>query len=156
MNEGGIAPHLTTEWMIKMAKITYTATTLAAEIDTTPKELRKFLRTPDSGVAPVGKGARYQIPLTATQLGALKKKFNAWSEGVAKARAEREQMLSDAAAKKINVLTIATPASEGVKTDDATPEDDELDIDGMSDGEIEKMLDELATEGLDTDDEIEA
>lgn len=138
-----------------MAKITYTATTLAAEIDTTPKELRKFLRTPDSGVAPVGKGARYQIPLTATQLGALKKKFNAWSEGVAKARAEREQMLSDAAAKKINVLTIATPASEGVDENDATPEDDELDIDEMSDEQIENMLDEIATEGLDTD-EVEA
>lgn len=63
-----------------MAKVSYTTATLAPEVGTTPKELRKFLRTDLSGIQSVGKGGRYTVELTATQLNSLKKKFTKWVE----------------------------------------------------------------------------
>lgn len=145
--------------MAKSIKTAFTATTLAAEFGTNPKELRKFLRSPESGIESVGKGARYSFEYTPTQLAALLKKYTAWHQAVETARAARAAELeSIKAAKALTVLTIAVPTDEGtgVETDEATPEDDELDIEGMTDDEIESMLDEIATEGLDTDDEVEA
>jgi hypothetical protein len=143
--------------MIRMAKTVYTAATLAAEVETAPKELRKFLRTEESGVAPVGKGGRYAIEMTATQLAKFKKNFTAWTEANEVARAERkaaleaaqvatevaEDDISDAEAKKINVLTI------GDRGEIMEDDEDSTDFDTMTDEDIEAALDELATEGLD-------
>lgn len=55
-----------------------TTTTLAAEFDTTPRELRKFLRSPESGIEPVGKGSRYALPSSKREVTALRKKHDAW------------------------------------------------------------------------------
>jgi hypothetical protein len=45
--------------MIIMATIT--VNDLATELESTPREVRKFLRSPESGIEPVGKGSRYAI-----------------------------------------------------------------------------------------------
>lgn len=52
-----------------------TTTTLAADFDTTPRTLRKFLRSQDMGV---GKGSRYSLPTTKREVNALRKGFDAW------------------------------------------------------------------------------
>lgn len=57
--------------MIKMA--TLTTTELAAELDTTTRTLRKFLRDDAKGV---GKGSRYAIE--KREVRSLAKRFAAW------------------------------------------------------------------------------
>lgn len=104
-----------------MAKITYTAATLADEVGTDAKTLRKFLRDDTSGIASVGKGGRYSIDLTAPQLAALKKKYAKFQEAAEARKAARAEEM---AAKATNVLTIAKPA-EATETDIVDIEDDE-------------------------------
>jgi len=136
-----------------MAKISYTAATLAAQVEVNAKELRKYLRTPESGIEPVGKGGRYNIELTATGLAKFKKSFSAWRDAQDAARADRD---AEKRAKELNVLTSTPEVTEVEVVEDdteATPE--ELDFDSMTDEDIEAVLDEIATEGLETD-EVEA
>lgn len=57
-----------------------TTTALAQEFETTPRELRKFLRSPESGIAPVGKGSRYTLPGNKREVASLRKRFDAWTE----------------------------------------------------------------------------
>ena len=59
-----------------------TTTTLAAEFDTTPRTLRKFLRSNESGIESVGKGSRYSLPTAKREVNSLKKKFDAWSAAI--------------------------------------------------------------------------
>lgn len=54
-----------------------TTTEIAAELETTPRTLRKFLRAEGQGV---GKGSRYALPSTKRDLTALRKRFAAWDE----------------------------------------------------------------------------
>lgn len=54
-----------------------TTAELAADFDTTPRTLRKFLRADGAGV---GKGARYSLPTAKREVNAMKKRFTAWSE----------------------------------------------------------------------------
>lgn len=54
-----------------------TTTSLAIELDTTPRTLRKFLRSADMGV---GKGSRYALPTAKREVASLKKRFDAWDE----------------------------------------------------------------------------
>lgn len=61
-----------------------TTAQVADELDTTPRTLRKFLRSRGSGVDPVGQGKRYAI--TAESLPTLAAKFETW-EVKANARA---------------------------------------------------------------------
>lgn len=63
--------------MIIMA---HTTATLATEFETTPRELRKFLRSDASGVEGVGKGARYALPGGKREVAAMRKRFDAWVE----------------------------------------------------------------------------
>jgi hypothetical protein len=81
--------------MIKMAKVEYSTKSLSEEIGTTPKELRKFLRSDMSGIESVGKGGRYTIGLTATQLGKMKKSFAKWGEELEAKRAANAQPLTE-------------------------------------------------------------
>lgn len=64
-----------------------TTTTLAQELDTTPRTLRKFLRSEGMGV---GKGSRYALPTSKREVQALAKKFNAWDEARKATPAEAE------------------------------------------------------------------
>jgi hypothetical protein len=63
--------------MIKMATALTTAQ-VADALSTTPRTLRKFLRSDASGIEGVGKGSRYSI--TATQVRSLRSKFAKWDE----------------------------------------------------------------------------
>ena len=54
-----------------------TTTELATDFDCTPRTLRKFLRSSESGIAPVGKGARYALPSSKREVASLRKRFDA-------------------------------------------------------------------------------
>lgn len=60
--------------------MTMTTTDLAATFETTPRELRKFLRSNDSGFESVGKGSRYALPSGKRDLNSMKKRFDAWTK----------------------------------------------------------------------------
>lgn len=55
---------------------TLTTKEVAEELGTDPKTFRRFLRSADSPVTPVGQGNRYGIE--RRQLRTLTKAFNAW------------------------------------------------------------------------------
>lgn len=57
-----------------------TTADIATALDTTPRELRKFLRSEAQGV---GKGARYALPSSKRDIAAMNKRFTAWSEAKA-------------------------------------------------------------------------
>src|SRR5689334_16710886 len=59
--------------------IMQTTADLAADFNTTPRTLRKFLRAEDMGV---GKGSRYALPTTKREVNSLKKRFTAWQESL--------------------------------------------------------------------------
>jgi predicted transcriptional regulator len=54
-----------------------TTADIATELATTPRTLRKFLRSEGRGV---GKGARYALPGSKREVAALAKRFTAWDE----------------------------------------------------------------------------
>lgn len=62
-----------TKGKVKMANATLSAKEIAAELSTTPRKVRKFLRSQDSGV---GRGNRYSV--TSAQVKKMKKAFDAW------------------------------------------------------------------------------
>lgn len=124
--------------MIKMAKVSYTAATLAAEVGTTSKALRVFLRTADSGIESVGKGGRYSIEMTATQLAKFKKTFQAHEEARAAAKAAREAELAASKA--------AHPTAEAADLD-FTEVDEEPTAATLTDEEFADMIAEIAAEG---------
>lgn len=94
--------------MINMAQ--FTTAQVAEKFGTTPRTLRKFLRSDakanETTDSLPGKGSRYA--LEGKQLAALKKRFTAWQAAEAKARAER-------------AVEAAQDAEDQVETD-ATPE----------------------------------
>lgn len=57
-----------------------TTTELADQFETTPRTLRKFLRSPESGIESVGKGSRYALPSGKRDTASLRKRFDAWNE----------------------------------------------------------------------------
>jgi len=136
----------------KTVKTAFTAATLATECETDARTLRKFLRSKDSGIDPVGKGARYSLEFTPTQLGKVKKNFADWTAAAKTAKAARDE---DKAAKALNVLT-STPASQGVDEVDEA----EIDFENMTDEEIDNWADDAvitnALAELDAEDTDEA
>ena len=58
----------------------FTTLEIAQAFETTPRELRKFLRSDSSGITPVGKGRRYALPTSKAQINALAKKFAKWDD----------------------------------------------------------------------------
>lgn len=61
-----------------MAATIYTTAQVAEKFDTTPRELRKFLRSPEGTDSKVGKGQRWGIE--AKKVASLQKRFAAWAE----------------------------------------------------------------------------
>lgn len=78
-----------------MATIMTTAE-IAADLNTTPRTLRKFLRSADSGFDSVGKGSRYAIE--KKHMRSLTKRFNDWQAANAKPEATDEVDTPDTAA----------------------------------------------------------
>jgi hypothetical protein len=68
--------------MMKMAEMT--TAQVAEEFETTPRVLRKVLRSEASGIESVGKGARYTLPGTKRELTKLRKQFDEWTASKAK------------------------------------------------------------------------
>lgn len=62
--------------MIEMTAIT--TTEIAAELNCTTRDLRKFLRSDESPIAPVGKGSRYSIE--KRQLRTIATRYAKWDE----------------------------------------------------------------------------
>lgn len=75
---------------------TITTAELATALDTTPRELRKFLRSDDSGIDGVGKGKRYSLPGTKREITTLRKRYTAWAASQAEAKAARKAALGAA------------------------------------------------------------
>lgn len=71
--------------------MTNTTADIAAALDTTPRTLRKFLRSPESGIEPVGKGSRYALPSTKRDIAKMTKNFNAWAAAQDEARKARTE-----------------------------------------------------------------
>ena len=115
-----------TEGMIGMAKIEYNTTSLAAEVGTAPKELRKFLRSDLSGIEKVGKGGRYNIALTATQLAKMKKNFSQWTADAEKKREEAKIAAEAAQAETITAAMVEEALEEIDAEGDAEPTDDDI------------------------------
>lgn len=78
--------------------IMQTTTELAAALDTTPRTLRKFLRSKESGIESVGKGSRYALPTAKREVNALAKRFNAWHEAQQAPKADEAPQADDAPA----------------------------------------------------------
>lgn len=98
--------------------MTQTTTALAAALDTTPRTLRKFLRSDESGIDSVGKGARYSLPTAKREVNALAKRFNAWGEAQAAKKVDDDATAPEAPADD----------AEGEPTDELEgPTDAELD-----------------------------
>lgn len=66
-----------------MAAQIMTTAEVAAELDTTTRTLRKFLRSDASGVEGVGKGSRYSIE--KKQMRSLRSRFEKWTASLEKA-----------------------------------------------------------------------
>jgi hypothetical protein len=86
----------TNEGMIIMTA-TLTTAEIAEMLETTPRELRKFLRKDEvSGIGRVGKGARYALPASKREINALAKKFAKWVESQESAKnAESDNEVDD-------------------------------------------------------------
>lgn len=100
--------------MIDMTAKTATTAEIASELNTTPRELRKFLRASSQGV---GKGSRYALPANARDLAKMRKNFASWVEA-------RD------AAKSDNTPTneVSTEPTDEVESDELTePTDSDLD-----------------------------
>ncbi len=77
--------------------MTNTPATLATAFDSDARTIRKFLRSPASGIDSVGKGSRYSLPGSKREVNALKKRFDAWSEARApKVTDETPEAIDDA------------------------------------------------------------
>jgi DNA-binding GntR family transcriptional regulator len=72
--------------VIYMAGRTLTPKEIAAEFGTSPKRLRKFLRSETAVEDRPGKGGRWAIP--ASTVKSMRKRFDAWSAEEARKRAE--------------------------------------------------------------------
>lgn len=109
-----------------MTAKTATTAEIAAELNTTPRELRKFLRA-DAKVRNAtdslpGKGSRYALPSTKTAIATLNKRFIAWSASQAESRKAVKVTESDNEVNEVDA--------------DIEPTDAELD---MLDDEVEEF-----------------
>jgi hypothetical protein len=80
--------------MMKMK--TMTTNEFATELDTTPRTLRKFLRSITPKDEQPGKGSRWVLPANATELRKAKKQFSDWSAKQAEEKAAREAAKAEA------------------------------------------------------------
>lgn len=69
---------------------TMTTAQVAAELETDGRTLRKFLRATTPKDEQPGKGARWEIPGTKTNLNKLRKQFNEWHAAQADEKAKRD------------------------------------------------------------------
>lgn len=110
-----------------------TTSEVAEQLGTDPKTLRKFFRSDQCSIEPVGQGKRYAI--TKSDIKELKTAFGAWSSGkVKKATDDDAEPPADKAPKKSKKKT-AKPTKEDEiieDLDDAEPTAEDLeDLDDL-------------------------
>lgn len=108
---------------------TMTTADLAAQLDTDPRTLRKFLRSDASPVESVGKGKRYSLPATKAAISDFSKKFDAWKS----AQAERKAA-HDAEVAETEVLEDEAPEVEA-EAEPTEPDLEALEIDDEADAD---------------------
>lgn len=137
--------------MAKSTKTTFTAAALATELGTDARTARKFFRSPESGIAPVGKGARYTLEFTPTQVKGLRTKFEAWT---AAATARKAEKLAEGVPATVIMTTKTT--TTGTKSSPDTvitvESEEEVSVEDLTDEEFTQMIAEIEAEG----DEVEA
>jgi hypothetical protein len=101
--------------------MTATTAMIADALDTTPRELRKYLRSIDAGV---GKGSRYALPSTKRDIAKMRKGFEAWS---ADQDAKRAAKVAAPAAETPKVVEVEDQNDEVTDLADLDPTDQELD-----------------------------
>lgn len=117
--------------MAKVAKQSFTSASLAEAVGApSPKALRVFLRSEASGVESVGKGGRYALEFTPTQLAKLTKAYEGWTAATAAKRAERAAALEEKAVANVahakSFAPTMTSEDEAIAELDDEPTDDEL------------------------------
>lgn len=93
-------------------KKTYSAKQVASRIGTDAKQLRKFLRDPNSGYKPVGQGGRYDFP--EADLPAIKTAFDAWD--ATKVRRNRQSSAEKKLATSAGLIPGQRKQSPGTDT----------------------------------------
>lgn len=83
--------------MMKMTN-TITTTEFAAELETDTRTARKFLRSITPKDQQPGKGARWEIAGTKTNLNKMRKQFNEWHATQAQEKANRAAEAAEKAA----------------------------------------------------------
>lgn len=116
-----------------------TTASIAESLNTTPRELRKFLRSKAQGV---GKGSRYALPATKTAIAKMRKEFDAWTVA-------RDSEAKAKTAKGVSLIKV--PKVDEVDEVDADA-DDNFDPDLELDGDLDDLADSLD----DMNDEIDA
>lgn len=82
-----------------MANIT--TAELAQEFGSSPRTVRKFLRSVTPREAQPGKGSRWSLPAGKREIATLRKAFDRWSAAEATARAERAARAAEEANEKL-------------------------------------------------------
>lgn len=112
-----------------------TTNEVADEIGTEPKTLRKFFRSNNCSIEPVGQGKRYGI--SADDVEELKAQFAAWAGGKAKKADEDDaEPKPDKAPKKTSSRKKKAP--EPVAEEDDF--DDDLSLDAVADPDDDDIL----------------
>lgn len=117
----------THEGMIIMAQ--FTTAQVAEKFDTTPRNLRKFLRADarnrDAADALPGKGARYS--LEGKDLAPMKKRFKVWAAAEVQAKADRAAKAAEVAAVEVEADEVdEEPTAEDLAGEDPYDDADAL------------------------------
>ena len=114
-----------------MTAKTATTAEIATALQTTPRELRKFLRSTGSGV---GKGSRYALPANKAELTRMGKNFAKWAEAAAEAKAAKKAETDNA--PEADITDETTDDSDSLEPTDA-------DLDAIDDNELEGLNDSI-------------
>lgn len=121
-------------------------TEVAKALDTTPRELRKFLRSEKSGIEAVGQGKRYALP--ESRVTALAKKFDAWKKADDEAKAKKRDEKAKAEKEVDGELEIepTDDDSDDAEVEEITfAEGEEIDFEEIDDEEPRWTRDDLET-----------
>lgn len=127
-----------------------TTAEVAEQLETTPRTLRKFLRSKGSGVEPVGQGRRYA--LTEQSLPKLVDRFNKWSkvddsEDDSEGADEAEAAVADADEELDEIEVEAYDADAEIEDDEFEEvEDDEVDLTELTVKELKQLAEDQGIE----------
>jgi hypothetical protein len=88
--------------MEMMIMSTMTPTEFAATVDSTGREVRKFLRSITPREEQPGKGSRWELPGTKREVTKLQKQFADWNKKQLEDRAARAQAAADEANTEVD------------------------------------------------------